>query len=176
LSISSGTNSFRRGAQRRRALRGDDRIVPRVVWATRGDRRSERRAARFRRYRDYVADDHWQELACDYIKTASVIVMIPGHAHWIQWELAQILDSDCLHKRMFVFPPGLPLAEKTARLSATWQAFRQRADLQPLDTADLAGTVALHFFLPDSITCITDDEFASASRYGNGKALLAAFA
>jgi hypothetical protein len=103
-------------------------------------------------------------------------VTVPGHTRWIQWELAQILDNACLDKTMFVFPPGLPLAEKTARLSATWQAFSECADLQPLDTTDLAATVALHFFLPDAITRITDDAFASASRYAYGKAFLAAFA
>lgn len=128
----------------------------------------------FGAYRDYVSDDAWQERARVFIRSADLIVMVPGQTHWIRWELGEILDADCLHKTLFVFPPGLPIAEKTARLAATWEAFSQREELQPLESADLAQTVAMHFFVPDAITRITDDAFASASRYTYDRALFAA--
>ncbi len=126
-------------------------------------------------YRDYVADEHWQERARAYIKSAAVIVMIPGKTRWIQRELLQILDGDYLHKTAFVFPPGLSPAEKQARLVATWEAFAKRSELQPLQIADLAETVVLHFFAANAVTRVTDAAFVGTSEYNYDKALFAAF-
>jgi hypothetical protein len=127
-------------------------------------------------YRDYVAEENWQERVRTYINAAVIIVMIPGKSHWVQWELSQILDGHFLHKTAFVFPPGLPVAEKADRVATTWQAFNQHAELQPFETVDLAQTVVLHFFDRDSITRVTDDAFVGASEYSYEKALFAAFA
>ena len=76
---------------------------------------------------------------------------------------------------MFVFPPGLSIVEKTARLAATWQAFSQRKELPSLDTVELAQIVLLHFFKPQSITRVVDGAFTGASQYSYDKALFAAF-
>src|SRR5262249_29795330 len=126
-------------------------------------------------YRDYVNESNWQEHVRAYIRTAKVIVLIPGHSHWIQWELAQILEGDFLDKVILVFPPGQSPAERMKRLTATWRAFQQRTDLLPLQTGDLADTVAMHFFDPQSITSITDEYFrVGRPIYHYSKALLAA--
>lgn len=126
-------------------------------------------------YRDYVDDAAWQERVRAYIGSAKFIVMIPGNSRWIRWELSQILGGDFLHKTILVFPPGEPLAEKSARLNNTWSSFMDRADLMPHQVTNLAETVAIHFFDSGSITCLVDRKIANARSYQYGAAMLAAF-
>jgi hypothetical protein len=110
-------------------------------------------------YRDYVNDNDWREHVRAYIRTADVIVLIPGQSHWVQWELEQILEGDFLNKVILVFPPGQSLEEKTKRLEATWRAFQQRTDLVPLQTWSLQEAVSMHFFNPETIMSVTHQPF-----------------
>lgn len=53
----------------------------------------------------YFDDEMWKTAATNYIREASIIIMIPGYSKNIGWELEEIIKENALSKTIFILPP-----------------------------------------------------------------------
>jgi hypothetical protein len=51
-----------------------------------------------------LPDDEWQSRVLDWMSKASLIIMFAGESHWVNWELARVIETDCVQKLILMLP------------------------------------------------------------------------
>ena len=51
-----------------------------------------------------LADAEWQPRVLSWMQEAKLIIMYSGKTHWVNWELRQLVEQDCVTRLILMFP------------------------------------------------------------------------
>lgn len=110
--------------------------------------------------RTTVADPQWQSNIVAWISRANAIVLYAGKTHWVNWELARIIDANGIGKLILLVPElkgsrRKRLEETTQRFNNVKQIFQNTLWSSSLNgLTDLVKVRAITFSADGSITAI----------------------
>jgi hypothetical protein len=111
----------------------------------------------------YVGDSEWQTVVESYIARSDLIIVIAGKTHWVQWELAKVLERGRIAGLLIVFPP-ITEVDRSERWQNLKSAFGDTAWSAAMERVDVARALAL-FIAADRGIVVIKSRKANESDY-----------
>jgi hypothetical protein len=101
-----------------------------------------------------LSDSEWQDQVTDWIHKSALIVMYSGKTHWVNWELAKVIEAGRVPNLILLIPEGVvDIAARISQLKIVFANTAWHGSLEKL--SDFQNVRALKFVSDGSIIIIT---------------------